>query len=192
MNDRIQALVQQIHGLQEELRSILHEQETRVLFQIEGKRVKFERVVKDTQRRLKVGLFHWFRTSRPQNVLSAPIVYSLFFPMLMFDVALTVYQTICFRLYKIPRVRRSKYIVIDRHHLVYLNVFEKLNCVYCGYANGLIAYTREIAARTEQYWCPVKHARMVLDSHDRYTEFLDYGDAQGYQDKLRKIRESLS
>ena len=30
------------------------------------------------------------------------------------------------------RVRRSRYFVIDRHHLAYLNGIEKLNCVYCG------------------------------------------------------------
>ena len=28
---------------------------------------------------------------------------------------------------------------------------KKLNCVYCGYANGVIGHAREIAARTEQY-----------------------------------------
>ena len=40
--------------------------------------------------------------------------------------------------------------VIDRYALSYLNVIEKLNCVYCEYVNGLIAYVQEIAARTEQ------------------------------------------
>jgi len=33
---------------------------------------------------------------------------------------------------------------MDRHHLAYLNVIEKLNCEYCGYANGVFAYVREI------------------------------------------------
>jgi hypothetical protein len=59
-------------------------------------------------------------------------------------------------------------VVIDRHRLGYLNPVQKLNCVFCGYGNGVIAYAREITARTEQYWCPIKHALKVKGSHDRY------------------------
>lgn len=33
---------------------------------------------------------------------------------------------------------------------------EKVNCVYCSYFNGLMSYLREIAGRTEQYWCPIR------------------------------------
>ena len=51
---------------------------------------------------------------------------------------------------------RSDFIAIDRHQLAYLNVIEKVNCAYCGYANGVAAYFREVAARTEEYWCPIK------------------------------------
>lgn len=43
-------------------------------------------------------------------------------------------------------MRRGDYIVVDRHHLAYLNVIQKINCVYCGYGNGLIAYARKIIA----------------------------------------------
>jgi hypothetical protein len=50
-------------------------------------------------------------------------------------------------------------------------------CVYCGYANGVIAYARKIASRTEQYWCPIKHALRIRDPHVRYAQFLEYGDA---------------
>jgi hypothetical protein len=42
--------------------------------------------------------------------------------------------------------------IFDRTHLAYLNLVEKINCAYCSYGNGLAAYLREIAARTEQYW----------------------------------------
>ncbi|MEZ5589920.1 MAG: hypothetical protein R3F53_04140 [Gammaproteobacteria bacterium] len=60
---------------------------------------------------------NWFRTSRPQNVLSAPVIYSMVIPFLLLDASLSVYQAICFRLYGIARVRRSDYVVLDRHHL---------------------------------------------------------------------------
>ena len=88
--------------------------------------------------------------------------------------------------------KRDDYIAIDRHRLGYLNAIEKLNCVYCGYSNGVIAYVREIAARTEQYWCPIKHARRVIGSHPRYAMFDDYGDAEGYQKRADELRALLA
>jgi hypothetical protein len=104
----------------------------------------------------------------------------------------SIYHAVCFPVYRIPKVRRSDYIVIDRHALPYLNLIEKLNCVYCGYFNGLIAYVQEIAARTEQYWCPIKHARKVAALHSRYQHFLEYGDAQAYRDSIEKIRRDFA
>src|SRR5690606_26877042 len=122
---------------------------------------------------------------------SAPFIYALIVPLVFLDLLLTLYQAVCFRLYRIPRVPRERYIVIDRHQLGYLNILERLNCAYCGYANGLLAYAREIAARTEQYWCPIKHARRVLGSHARYARFLDYGDATDYETRLARLRQEL-
>ena len=112
-------------------------------------------------------------------------------PIAIMDITVTLYQHICFRLYRIARVERSKYIVMDRHQLSYLNGIEKLNCLYCGYGNGVIGYAREIIARTEQYWCPIKHARKVLGTHKRYSNFLDYGDAEDYETKVLEFREAM-
>jgi hypothetical protein len=50
------------------------------------------------------------------------------------------------------------------------------------------AYTREVAARTEQYWCPIKHARRLAAAHDYYPKFLDHGDAEGYRRELERMR----
>ena len=90
-----------------------------------------------------------------------------------------------------PRVKRTEYVVVDRHQLAYLNGIQKLNCIYCGYANGVVAYTREIVSRTEQYWCPIKHARHVKTPHELYRQFLDYGDADGFRERLDGYRERL-
>ena len=114
----------------------------------------------------------WFR-----YILSAPIIYAMIIPIVTLDLAVSLYQMICFRLWKLPQVSRQKYVIIDRHRLEYLNWFERLNCVYCGYANGVMAYARQIAAETERYWCPVKHDEQVINPHDFYIEFADYGDA---------------
>ena len=71
------------------------------------------------------------------------------------------------------------------------NIIEKANCTYCSYASGLIAYVREIAARTEQYWCPIKHADMIPEPHQRYHGFVEYGDASGYRESLPSLRRAL-
>ena len=94
-------------------------------------------------------------------------------------------------MYGIALVRRSSYVIIDRQHLAYLNAIEKLNCLYCGYANGVFAYVREVAGRTEQYWCPIRHARRVRAPHEHYRHFVDYGDAAGYRRRLMSLRHEL-
>jgi hypothetical protein len=88
-------------------------------------------------------------------------------------------------------VKRSEYVVLDRGDLPYLNVVQKFNCFYCGYANGVVAYAREIAARTEQYWCPIKHSRRVLAAHERYPRFFEYGDSEAFCRGLEHLREEL-
>lgn len=191
MNKRVHELINQIRQLEEELKTTLQEQEAKLSYQIEGSKVRFDTAVRSAHKRLKTGLFTWLRNSRPQSFLSAPFVYGMILPIGFFDLSLTIYQIICFRLYDIPRVTRSDYIVIDRHHLAYLNAVEKLNCIYCGYGTGVINYAREIISRTEQYWCPIKHARKVVDAHSRYKTFLDYGDATAYPVKLIDFREAL-
>jgi len=103
----------------------------------------------------------------------------------------SVYHSICFRIYGIPRVKRSDYIVVDHQSLAYLNWIEKLNCIYCSYFNGLIAWVQEIGARSEQYWCPIKHARKLSAIHGRYHKFLTYGDSQDFQQRYEQIRRDF-
>ena len=191
MNKTVQDILTQIRELEGELKIAIQEQEAKISYQIEGSKVRFDQAVKSAHKRIKTDLFTWLRNSRLQSVLSVPFVYGMILPIGIFDFSLTVYQRICFRLYNIPQVVRSDFIVIDRHNLAYLNAIEKLNCIYCGYGNGVISYAREIISRTEQYWCPIKHARKILDGHPRYETFLNYGDATAYPVKLMDFRESL-
>lgn len=88
-------------------------------------------------------------------------------------------------------VPRRPFLVLDRHRLQYLNAIEKANCTFCSYANGAIAYVHDVAARTEQYWCPIKHATDIAAPHHRYHLFFDYGDAQAYRRDLPDIRAQL-
>jgi hypothetical protein len=192
VNDKIRQLLVQITALEDELRTALHAQETRMFFQIRGKRVEFEDGIKAAHRRVKRGIFRWIITDRPQNFITAPIIYGMAVPMLVLDLFITLYQATCFPIYGIAKVRRSDYIVLDRQYLGYLNFYERFHCTYCAYANGLIAYANEITARTEQYFCPIKHARKVLGTHSRYARFLDYGDAADYHARLEAFRRELA
>lgn len=191
MNDRIAQILAQMATLEEDLRSAVHEQESRVFFQIHGKRVEFEQSVKAAHRKLKVNFFRWLVTYRPQNLITGPIIYGMALPLLLIDLLVTLYQWTCFPIYGISKVRRADYMVFDRHHLGYLNFVEKFHCTYCEYGNGLMGYMAEILARTEAYFCPIKHARKVLSPHAHYKRFLAYGDAADYEMKLEEYRVAL-
>lgn len=144
------------------------------------------------QRRYKTGLFRFLARSRLLVLLTAPVIYAGWIPFLLLDLFVTLYQAICFPVYRIPKVRRGDYLVFDREDLPYLNIIEKFNCFYCSYGNGIAAYAREVAARTEQYWCPIKHARRIRDAHDRYPDFFDHGDAEAFQQGLNRLRRQYS
>ncbi len=191
MNQRIEQLMSQMATLEDELRTALHEQESRIFFQIKGKRVEFERSVRDAHRKLKTNFFRWLVTNRPQNLITGPIIYGMALPMIALDLLVSCYQWVCFPIYGIERVRRGDYFVFDRHHLSYLNFIEIFHCTYCEYGNGLMAYMAEILARTEEYFCPIKHAHKMLGTHLRYKRFLAYGDAADYEKKLEAFRVGL-
>ena len=192
MNDHIQQLLEQITALEDDLRKALSEQQSSVFFQIKGKRVEFEQSIKQTHRRLKRNFFRWLVTDRPQNLITGPIIYSMIIPLLVTDLFVSFYQMTCFPIYGIKKVRRDDYIIFDRQQLHYLNFIEKFHCTYCAYGSGVISYVSEIIARTEQYFCPIKHARKILGTHKRYAQFLEYGVAENYQAKLEVFRGDLS
>ncbi|MGV3635150.1 MAG: hypothetical protein ACO1NY_12445 [Pseudorhodoplanes sp.] len=192
MDSLIDDLSRKIRELEAQMDAHIAQRRAELRVGMERGRVVFEEEVLRRHRELKTALLSYIWNANLLVIMTAPVIYALIVPLLLLDLFVTVYQAICFPVYKIPKVRRADYFVFDRHHLAYLNAIEKLNCAYCSYANCLIAYVREIAARTEQYWCPIKHARRVIGSHARYASFDDYGDAEGYQKRLVELRADLS
>ena len=192
---RLDTVIARIHSLQEELErafdSLLEEKQKEFFYTLRKGRVIFHKGIHELHRKYRTGVLPYVLKARPAHLLSAPVIYSVILPFLLLDLFITFYQHICFRIYAIPLVRRSDYIVIDRHRLAYLNAIEKANCVYCGYGNGLIEYAREVIARTEQYWCPIKHAEQVVSHHDRLVRFAEYGDAEHYRKKLAQLRKEF-
>ena len=192
MNNRISQILDQITALENELHTAIEQQEGRLRYQIEGKCVTFEQAIKEAHIKVKMGVFRWFMTVRPQNFLTAPIIYGMIVPLVLFDLCISIYQLTCFPIYRIAKVNRANYIVMDHQHLAYLNIIEKVDCMYCSYAVGLLGYAQEITARTEQYFCPIKHAQKILSAHSRYKDFLSYGDADNLHEKVEEFRNALA
>ena len=120
-----------------------------------------------------------------RNTISVPLIWLIFIPLLILDVFVELYHRICFPLYGLPYIKRSKYIVFDRHKLEYLPWYDKINCTYCGYANGFLQYAVQIAGMTEKYWCAIKHKELkefVPPSH--HKEFVGYGNKVEFEKKF--------
>ncbi len=191
MNQNIAAIIERIELLESELEMEVARRRLELAFTVKNGVVRFEEHVLKRHRQLKTRLSQYIFRARLLMILTAPIIYSLVIPLVLLDLFVSLYQFICFPVFGIKAVPRRDYIVFDRAHLSYLNLIERINCSYCSYANGLIAYVREIASQTEQFWCPIKHARRVGATHERYRQFVDYGDAEAYHAELEALRQQL-
>ncbi|NOR63691.1 MAG: hypothetical protein GQ535_14500 [Rhodobacteraceae bacterium] len=191
MDDNIQAIIHRIQELEEELETAFSERKEAFEYTIEKKRVRFQKETLRWQKQFRTTIARYLFKARPLVWITSPVIYSLIVPFALLDAWVWLYQRICFPAYGIPQVKRADYIVIDRQHLAYLNALEKINCVYCAYGNGVLAYASEAAARTEAYWCPIKHARRKAAYHRWYNEFADYGDAKHYREGVEKNRKAV-
>jgi hypothetical protein len=191
MTQRMQDLAGEIVRLQGELDREIEQRRKVLGWRIKNRMVEFEQGLTAEHRLLRKKVANLFGRSFVGMVLTAPVIYSMFIPLGVLDAWISLYQAICFRAYQIPRVPRARYMTFDRRRLGYLNWIETLNCSFCEYANGVLAYAREIGARTEQFWCPIKHALKITDPHRRYYDFLEFGDAEGYRARLDDFRDRL-
>jgi hypothetical protein len=180
MKSKINELLEKIEALQKQLRQEYSELLVEYGYKFERNKIIFLESIRANNRRLRENVFSYVLTADFRHLLSVPFIYGMCLPLVLLDLGLWVYQTAAFPLYRIPKVRRSDYVIFDRQYLDYLNLVQKVNCLYCSYANGLLAYAVEIAGATERYWCPVKAARRPRFSHRYYREFADYGDAAGF------------
>lgn len=180
MNSKIDEIFDAIRVLEESLKNELAREEKKLSADLLAAQKKF-----------KEGLLHYLWRTPILHYLTAPIIYAGIIPAFILEIFLFVYQRVNFRVYKIAVVSRKEYFVYDRASLDFLNIIEKINCFYCSYFTGLINYTMEIVGRTEQFWCPIRHARKLLTHHAHYTKFTPYGDGKRYREELSKLREDL-
>ncbi len=123
--------------------------------------------------------FKKIKHQKLRNIISGPIIWAMIIPIILCDICMEIYHRICFPLYGIAYVKRSRYIrVLDRQKLPYLKWYEKLGCMYCGYANGWLHYASVIAGKTESYFCAIAHLEVrgyIPTEHEK--SFVKYGDA---------------
>ena len=191
MRSQINQLLEKIHSLEVELEEELAERRRSYGYKLQQGRLFISREARERQAALKLGLRRYLIDSGVLTILTAPFIYAVAIPVFLLDLVASLYQAVCFRVYDVKQVKRRDYVVFDRHRLPYLNLIQKVNCFYCSYANGVIAYVHEIASRTEQYWCPIKHAARLQGTHRRYGEFLEYGDVGDYPNSLEDQRKRL-
>ena len=191
MATQLDTLTEKLRGIEAEIEVEMSKRREQLRFRLENKKIVFAHEVLRLHREIKTRLSRYILDAHPLVILVTPVIYALIVPIVLLDLATMAYQAICFPVYNIPKVRRRDYLVFDRHHLAYLNLLEKINCAYCSYGNGVIAFAREVAGRTEVYWCPIKHARRTLGPHPHYQGFADFGDAEGFRDKLKEIKDGV-
>ena len=141
----------------------------------------------------QLGFIALIKRSRPINLITGPLIYSVIFPLVLLDVFVWVYQYICFPVYKIQRIERSQFIIFDRQELHYLDWVSKFHCTYCAYAVGVAAFSTAVIHATEAYFCPIKHQRKIALLPAPTVPYIDFEEPLGFDfeeklDDLRKIQ----
>lgn len=197
-------LLTRLNNIREEVAKNYKVMPKLVELQIEAKKAFDEQInhllqEKELIRKIKVPKFNlpiWVHKGKkiriPINwryLISTPFIYGMIIPSIIWHSAIELYHQICFRLYGIPLVNFREYFLYDRKLLSMLNIFEKINCIYCSYVNNLIRYSAEIGGRTERYWCPIKYYRRINNAHSQYSKFVDGEDIEGMREQWEELRD---
>lgn len=183
MQSKITELLKRFESLKHDLETEYDRLTKEYGYSIEKHRVIFLEEFARKNKQFREGFFRMVFNAPIRHILSVPFIYMMIFPAVILDLFLTMYQYSAFPLYRIPRVKREDYFVYERQFLDYLNWFQKINCLYCSYVNGLFAYAVEIGARTERYWCPLKATHHPHSPHGWYNDFADYGNPKEWVEK---------
>ncbi len=189
MKSKIESLLKDIRQKKEELFLEYSKLKQKYWYVIEQGRVRFEEEMRKRNKIYKISIFESIFSAQVREILSMPFIYVMIIPAIILDIFLFVYQQTALRLYKIPLVKRNDYIVFDRKQLDYLNIIQKINCLYCSYVNWLFSYAVEIAWRTEKYWCPIKAANKKKWGHDWEEYFADYWDPENFFKVMRNLKD---
>lgn len=101
------------------VRSALLRSDISLLFPIVGSHIK------------RIGVLRTIAGGMPMY-LGIPILV-----LVHLSLVVVFFQCLVRPLFGTPRLRWSDYVILDRHRIEELCLIDKLNCLFCGYANGL-------------------------------------------------------
>jgi hypothetical protein len=183
MNNKIQDIIRKMEELNRKLGEEYSKLAKKYGFSIDEQKIIFLKRFKERNKAFRIPSWKYVIPKDIRHLLSLPFIYMMIIPIVILDIFVTVYHLVAFPLYEIPWVKRKDYIIYDRKFLDYLNIVQKVHCLYCSYVNGFLAYAVEIAGRTERYWCPIKAAHKPITNHDWYEDFADYGNPEEWMKK---------
>jgi hypothetical protein len=105
MNDQIPTLLERIQQLERELRAEIKKKETQFGYEVRDRKAHFTAAVAARHRNLARAIGSYVRASILFNVLTAAFVWIVLVPVVMLHVTASVFQSICFPVYGIPKVR---------------------------------------------------------------------------------------
>lgn len=108
MDPIAERLLARIRDLETELEAELARRRAELRAAVEQRTAALEKSLRETQRSFRIGLYRFLRDASPLTYLTAPFIYALIVPLGLLDLAMTVYQWVCFPAYGIPRVRRGR------------------------------------------------------------------------------------
>jgi hypothetical protein len=192
MKSTIKDILEKIESLNNDLRDEYDRVSKKYGFSLEKRKVIFVDEMRKRNKSMKLPKWRFpLSMMNIRQIIAIPFILGMIVPAIFLDICITIYHTVAFPLYGIPRVKRYEYIIFDRRFLDYLNIIQKVQCLYCSYVNGLFAYAVEIAARTERYWCPLKAAHKPKFSHGWYKDFADYGNPEEWKEKYHHDEKSF-
>jgi len=186
MESKIKNILKKIDALNDRLNQEYSKLSEKYGFSIKRAKIVFLQKTKQKNKLFRIPTWKYVIPKNLGHFLSLPFIYMIIIPVVILDIFITIYQWVAFSLYQIPKVKRSEYIIFDRRFLDYLNIVQKVHCLYCSYANGIFAYALEIAARTERYWCPIKATKKQGFYHNWYKDFADYGNPEEWKEKFNQ------
>ena len=187
MKSKINKILEEISLKKQELIWEYEKIKEKYGFKIEWRKIIWNKESEKSLKKYKKSIFDTIFSATIREIISIPFIWIMLIPGIFLDIWLIIYQYTALKLYKIPLVKRSDYVVFDRKQLAYLNWIQKLNCIYCSYFNWVMQLAVEVAGRTEKYWCPIKHARKKSWTHDWEEHFADYGDAEGFKETFCNV-----
>lgn len=184
MESKIKKILEKIDALNESLKIEYARLADKYGFSFREKTIIFFEKFKEKNKAFRIPVWKYIIPKDIRHCISMPFIYMMIIPAVILDVFITIYNLTAIPLYRIPRIKRKDHFIYDRQYLDYLNVLQKINCLYCSYVNGLFSYASEIGARTERYWCPIKAAHNPKSYHSFYKDFADYGNPEEWNKKF--------